>query len=330
MINRRTLLGGLLAVTVSAAWPPSGRAQPARKISRIGFMFASSASSARADIDAILTRLRELGSVEGRDFTAEYRWADGNTALLGGLATDLVREKVDLIVTRSTPAALAAKSATREIPIVFSMVSDPVASGIVDTLAHPGGNITGWSNILPETSGKLLELIKAMVPKLSRLAVLGDPANPGKALEVAELRKAAARLGLKLRSLEVRTPKDVEDAFGKMARERPDALIVLTDGVTTTHRQRVVDLAARIKLPAIYQVREFVDAGGLLSYGLNIMRQQERTADYVHRILKGAKPGDLPVEQPTKFELLINRKTAKALGIAVPQELLLRADEVIQ
>lgn len=271
-----------------------------------------------------------MGHVEGRDFSAEYRWAEGKTELFPRFAAELVRLRVDVIVTRSTSAVLAAKAATREIPIVFSMVRDPVASGVVDHLARPGGNITGWSNILPETSGKLLELLKMAVPRMSRVAVLADPDNHGKVLEVIELKKATGHMGLTLQSLEVRTAKDVDDAFSKMVQTRTDALITLSDGVTATHRQRIVDFAAKNRLPAIYQIRDFSDAGGLMSYGPNMARLHGLTADYLHRVFKGAKPRDLPVEQPTTFELVINRKTAKALGFALPQELLLRADEVIE
>jgi putative ABC transport system substrate-binding protein len=281
-------------------------------------------------MDAIMQRMRELGHIQGRNFVVEYRWAEGNSERLNGFATGLISQKVDLIVTRGTQAALAAKLATREIPIVFSMVSDPVATGIVTNLAHPGGNMTGWSNMLPETSGKLLELLKEAAPKVSRVAVLFDPANPGKLLEIREMKKAAGQLGLTLQSLEVRTTKDVEAAFSEMTKQRPDALIALSDTVTNTHRQRIVEFAAKSRLPAIYQVREFVDAGGFMSYGLNIVRQHGRTAEFVDKILKGAKPADLPVEQPTTFELVINAKTAKALGITIPQSILLRADRVIE
>ena len=209
-------------------------------------------------------------------------------------------------------------------------MSDPVASGIVSTLARPGGNLTGWSNMLPDTSGKLLELLKAMVPRMSRLAVVADPGNAGKVLEVKMLQKAVDRLGLPLRPIDLRAATDIDSAFAKMSLERINALIVLADGVTVTNQQRIVELAAKQRLPAIYQFREFVDAGGLISYGMNLSRQMERVATYVDKIFKGAKPGDLPVEQPTKFELVINGKTAQALGLTIPQSLLISADKVIE
>jgi putative ABC transport system substrate-binding protein len=305
-------------------------AKPSGKIWRIGFMWAASRATTQASLDSILRKLREFGYVEGRDFVAEHRWADGNAKLLPGFAAELVGLKVDLLFTYSTEAAQAAKAATRDIPVVFTMVSDPVASKVVNTLAHPGGNLTGWSNMLPDSSEKLLEFLRTIKPRMAQLVVLSDPGNPGKVLEVTRLRAAVERLGLTLRPKDVRNGADVDSAFVQMARERPDALIVLVDGVTTTHRQRIVDLAARHRLPAIYQVREFVEAGGLMSYGLNIGRQQERTAEYMHRIFKGAKPSDLPVEQPTRIELVINRKAVAALGVTVAPELLLRADEVIE
>ena len=212
------------------------------------------------------------------------------------------------------------------------MVSDPVASSVVNSLARPDGNLTGWSNMLPDTSEKLLEYLGAMKPGMARVAVLtnpGNPGNPGKVLEVAKLRQAAARLGLTLRPKELRDAADIDTAFTEIAGERTDALIILVDGVTLTNRQRIVDLAAKQRLPAIYQVREFVEAGGLMSFGLNISRQQERTAEYMHRIFKGAKPADLPVEQPTRVELVISGKVARALGLKISQALLISAEEVI-
>ena len=238
--------------------------------------------------------------------------------------------KVDLIVTRSTAAALAAKAATREIPVVFGMVSDPVASGIVPTLARPGGNLTGWTNMLTDTHGKLIEFLRVLKPKLSHLALLFDADNPGKALEVKLLTQTAARLGLTLRAKGVRSTADVDAAFAQITRERTDGLIVLVDSMTRGHRQAIIDFAAKQRLPAIYQVREFVDGGGLMSYGMNVRKQFERTAEYMHRIFQGKQPAELPVEQPTRFELVINGKTAKALGIKIPHELLLRAEEMIE
>jgi len=303
--------------------------QPA-KVVRIGYLSGSSPATFKHHVAGFRDGLRDLGWIEGQNLIIEYRWAEGSTERLPALAAELVRLKVDLIVASSTPGAQAAKHATREIPIVFAMVSDPVASGLVASLAHPGGNVTGWSNILPEMSGKLLELLKEAMPGASRIAVLYDPANPGKALELKELRAAARVLGVTLQSLEVPSPKELEAAFSAMTRRRPDALITFVDAVTLPHRQRIVEFAAKSRLPAIYQVREFVEAGGLMSYGLSVERQMRRAAYFVDKLLRGAKPADLPVEQPTKFELVINLKTAKALGLTIPQSILIRADEVIQ
>ena len=333
MIHRRNML--LAAGVAALANAIGARAQqaansPPKKLWRVGFIWGPSRASVQTNSDRIFRRLRELGYVEGRDFTAEHRFADTNASLLPGFAAELVRNKVDLIVTFGTASAQAAKAATGEVPVVFAMVSDPVASNIVKTLARPGGNVTGWTNMLPDTSEKMIELLKGMAPKMARLAVLSDPGNPGKVLEVARLKQAADKLGLTLRSKELRTAADVDNAFAQMPPERTDAVIVLVDAVSLTHRQRVVDLAARHRLPAIYQVREFVDAGGLMSFGLNFERLQERTAEYMHRIFQGKKPVDLPVEQPTHVELVISRRTATTLGIAIPRDLLLRAEEVIE
>lgn len=328
MNNRRKLVMALGACALAA--PFGCFAQQPGKVRRIGFISSVSQASGQADVDAIVRRLRELGYVEGRDFTFESRWANGNTKLLAGFAAELVQLKVDLIVSRSTPAALALKSATREIPVVFTNVSDPVASRVVSSLARPGENLTGWTNMFGDTSGKLVELLKTIAPKSSRLALLADPDNTGKKIEIARIQKGAAGRGLKVRSIGVRNAGDVDAAFAQMAHEHTDALIVLTDGVTSTHRQRIVDLAAKHRLPVIYELSEFVDAGGLMSYGPNMSRQYERTAEYIDKIFKGAKPADLPVEQPTSFDLVINRKTAKALGLTVPQSLLLSADRLIE
>ena len=332
-MNRRRNI--LLALGAGALANANGAlaqqsAKPSGKLWRIGFIWGPSRAATQARIDRNLRRLRELGYVEGRDFTAEHRRANADAALLPGFAAEFVRSKVDLIVTFGTEASQAAKAATSEIPVVFGMVSDPVASKIVNTLARPGGNVTGWTNMLPDTSEKMVELLKGVAPKMARLAVLSDPGNPGKVLEVARLKQAADKLGLTLRSKEARTAADIDNAFAQMPGERTDAVIVLVDAVSLTHRQRVVDLAARHRLPAIYQVREFVDAGGLMSFGLNIERLEQRTAEYMHRIFQGKKPMELPVEQPTHVELVINRRTATTLGIAIPRDLLLRAEEVIE
>jgi putative ABC transport system substrate-binding protein len=328
-VNKRREFILALGASVLASPLPSF-AQQRGKVWRLGFIWPQSRATGQEDIDSILRGLRGMGYIEGREFNAEYRWADGNSKSLPKFAVEMVRLKVDLIVTRGTATALAVKSATREIPVIFTQVSDPVATGIVSTLARPGGNLTGWSNMQPDAIGKLIELLKAVTPRVSRLAVLADPDNPAKPLEIGLLRKGAVTLGMTLQSKEVRKATDIEAAFAQMPRERTDAVIVLVDAVTTVNRQRIVELAAKNRLPAIYQVREFVDIGGLISYGVNQSGMQERTAEYIHRIFKGAKPADLPVEQPTKFEMIINGKTAKALGLTIPQSLLISADKVIE
>jgi putative ABC transport system substrate-binding protein len=326
MMDRRvflTTVAGLLAVPLAAEAQQSGRAP------RIGFL-AISPGLGQHLVAAFREGLRDRGWVEGQNVIIEYRWAGGGEEKYPTLLAELVGLKVDVIVTVSTTGALAAKRATAEIPIVFQMVSDPVASGLVASLARPGGNATGWSNILPETSGKLLELLREAVPRASRVAVLGNPTNPGKVLEFKALRDHAQTLGVTLHSVEVLTPATLDAAFSAIGRTHPDVLITLVDAVTFSERQRIVEFAAKHRVPAIYQVREFIDAGGLMSYGLNMLGMYRRTAIYVDRVLKGAKPADLPVEQPTMFELVINLKTAKALGLTIPQSVLGRVDQVIE
>jgi putative ABC transport system substrate-binding protein len=319
-----------LALGLLAAPPPAG-AQQAGRVYRIGLLDYSVADPARiAWWDAFRRGLQELGWVEGRTVAFETRWGEGKVQRLPDLAADLVHLKVDLIVVTSTPGARAATHATKEIPIVFGNVSDPVASGIVASLARPGGNATGWSNMLPELSGKLLELLKEVMPGISRVAVLWNPGNPGKALDLKEAQAAARVLGVTLQSLEVRASKDMETAFSVMGKGRPDGIITFLDALTLAHRQRIVDFAAQKRLPAVYQAKEFVQTGGLMSYAPNSEYQWHHAATLVDKILKGARPADLPVEQPTRFELAINLKTAKALGLTFPPSILVRADQVIQ
>jgi putative ABC transport system substrate-binding protein len=242
----------------------------------------------------------------------------------------LVRLKADVIVAISTPAAQAARKATDTIPIVFSMVSDPVASGLVISLARPGGNATGLSNMLPEQSGKLLELLKEAAPKVSRVAVVWDSANPGKILELKEMQTVAPLLGMTLQSLEVHSEKDVQNAFSAISKTRSNGLVTFIDAVTVSHRQKIVDFASKNRLPSIYQASDFVSAGGLMSYGANRVELHRRAATYVDKILKGTKPVNLPVERPIKFDLVINFKTAKQIDLTIPPNLLARADRVIK
>ncbi len=275
--------------------------------------------------------LRELGYAEGQDIVIERRVADGKTERLPGLAAELVRLAVALIVAPDPPSARAATNATRTVPIVMRSSGDPVASGLVASLARPGGNITGVYSIAEELVGKRLELLKEVAPHLSRVAVLWDPDFPGSARWFHEAEVAARSLGLQLQSLEARGPSpDFARALGVATKERAGALITLRNPPIVFHQRQIVNLAAKARLPAIYDDREFVESGGLMSYGANLVDLYRRAATYVDKILKGARPADLPVEQPTKFELVVNLKTAKALGLTIPPSVLLRADQVIQ
>jgi ABC-type uncharacterized transport system substrate-binding protein len=318
------LLGGLLAAPLAA------EAQPLGKVPRVGYVFARVSSADQRLWDEARQGLRELGYVDGRNITLEIRWAEGRNERLPELVAELVRLKVDVLVVATTPGALAAKNATRTIPIVLVAVGDPVGSGLVASLARPGGNVTGLSLLNQELSGKRLELLKEGLPRISRVAILTNPGNPIHATFWKETDTAAQTLGLQLQPISVRAPEDLDEAFRMAARGRADALLVFDDPLALGYRARLVALAAKHRLPTIYGFREFPDAGGLLSYGPKLPDQYRRSAAYVDRILRGAKPADLPVEQPTKFELVINLKTAKALGLTIPQSLLGRADEVIQ
>jgi putative ABC transport system substrate-binding protein len=322
-----TMAGGLLAAPLAA------EAQQAAKIARIGWLTNDPASNPHPP-EAFRQGLRNLGYVEGRNLVIEYRSAEGNLERLPALAAELVALKVDVIVAAvGTVAALAAKQATRTLPIVFIGAGEPVTSGLVTSLARPGGNVTGLSALIPELVGKCLEHLKQAVPGVSRVAVLWQLGAIDERTEKDRLKRAdvAARaLGVRLQVVEARGPADFDRAFSDMTGARAGALTVLSGSMFFIERRRLVDLAAKHRLPAVYQVREYVDAGGLMSYGPNLADMYRRAATYVDKILKGAKPDDLPVEQPTKFELVINLKTAKALGLTIPQSLLQRADEVIQ
>jgi putative tryptophan/tyrosine transport system substrate-binding protein len=320
------LAGGLLAA------PRVPEAQQAVKVARIGYLAANLAANPHLQ-EAFRQGLRDLGYVEGRNVVIEYRFAEGKFERFPALAAELVALKVDVIVAPGTPAALAAKQATRTLPIVFPVAVDPVQSGLVASLARPGGNVTGLSALIPELVGKCLEQLTQAVPGVSRVAVLWQPGGIDERTEQDQLKGAevAARaLGVRLQFVEARGPADLDRAFSDMTRARAGALTVLTSVMFVNERRRLVDLAAKNRLPAVYAQREFVDAGGLMAYGPNLADLFRRAATYVDKILKGAKPGDLPVEQPTKFELAINLKTAKALGLTMPPSLLQRADEVIQ
>jgi putative ABC transport system substrate-binding protein len=325
------LLGLAVILTVSVTLAPlTAGAQQAGKIPRIGLLSPFSPSATEPWHQAFRHGLRDLGWVEGQNISIEYRYAEGRRDRLPDLAADLVRLKVDIIVVDSTSPAVAAKNATRAIPIVVASGSDTVASGLVKSLARPGGNITGLDQMAPELGGKRLELLKEIVPTLSRVAVLWNPQNPASTLNWKELQLPARQLGVQLHSLEVRSPGDFDKAFEEVTRARAGALAIMPDPVFVTNLKRIADLAAQSRLPSIFHLREFVDSGGLVAYGPDRADLFRRAATYVDKILKGANPSDLPVEQPTKFELVINLKTAKALGLTIPQSLLLRTDQVIQ
>ena len=297
-------------------------AQQPTKVPRIGYLSSDSPSTIAVRIEAFRQGLRELGNVEGKNIVIEWRFAEGKADRLPGLAAELVRLKVDVIVTSGPAATRAAKEATSTIPIVTAQDPDPVGNGLVASLARPGGNITGLSTLAPEISGKRLELVKEIVPRLSRVAVLGSSTTPGNAQALRESELAARALGVQLQYLDVRDAKDIEPAFRAATKGRADAVLVLQSPVFVNERTQLADLAVKSRLPVIYDRREFVDDGGLICYGTNFADLSRRAATYVDKILKGAKPADLPVEQPTKFELVINLKAAKQIGVTIPPNVL--------
>jgi putative tryptophan/tyrosine transport system substrate-binding protein len=306
-------------------------AQQPKKVPRIGFLGASSASSVADRLDALRQGLRELGYLERKDIVVEYRHAEGKQDRLNDLAGELVRLRVEVIVAGGTASAQAAKRMTKTIPIVMTNVSDPVSLGFAVSLARPGGNITGLSTLAPDLSGKRLELLKEILPKLARVTVVGDSTNPANAQSLREAELAAETLGVQLQYyLEVRDAADVETAFRVATKTHSDAVLALTSAVLFSQRTQVAALAVKSRLPAVYGQPEYVEAGGLMSYGTSIADLYRRAATYVDKILKGAKPAELPVEQPKKFELLINLKTAKQIGLTIPPSVLARADKVIK
>ena len=320
----------MLALGILVA-PLAAGAQPAGKVYRIGVLETTSAAVNVPNLDAFRQGLRELGYIEGQNLVIAYRSADGRPERFPDLATELVRLQVDLILTRGTPAALAAKHATHgTMPVVITGAGDPVGSGLVASLAHPGGNVTGLSALTTELYAKRVELLTELMPKLTRLAGLFNMGNPVLPSQWTEVERAAHPLGVQPQLLDVRTPEEIGRAFDAAIRERADALVVAIEALTQANRRPIVDLAAQHQLPAIYAGREFVDAGGLISYGVSYPDMYYRAASFVHKIFKGTKPADLPVEQPMRFELVINLKTAQALGLTIPPVLLFRADEVIQ
>jgi putative ABC transport system substrate-binding protein len=326
-MKRRDFMALLAGGTT--VWPLCIHAQQSQKMARIGVLLPGTPASFSLRTAAFLDGLRELGHVEGRTIAIEWRWGQDRVETLPGLAAELVRSNVDVIVTGGTAPAKALKAATRSIPIVMAIIGDPVAAGLVDNLARPGGNATGFSIVAPELGGKRLELLKEIVPGMSSVAVLLNSKNPQSQIELSEMQSAARAMGLRLYPAEISTADGLDDAFSAMNKAAVQALIVLTDPILFSQRKRTVDLANRNRLPAVYFFQGFVDEGGLMSYGPSDADLYRRAAGYVDRILKGTKPGDLPVEQPTKFELFVNLKAANLLGLAIPESFLLRADKVI-
>jgi putative tryptophan/tyrosine transport system substrate-binding protein len=328
-MKRRDFIGVIGGAAV--AWPLAGRAQQREKMRRIGLLSNfSNAGSGKYLISCFVDGLRDLGWTDGTNVKIDFRWAEGIADRFSLLAAELVNSKPDLIVVTSTPGTQAVQKATRDIPVVFMGVSDPVTSDIVASLSRPGGNITGVSNFLPAISGKLIELLRTVAPSSARLGVMHNPGNAGKILELNELQEAARTLGVAVVPIEVRSSEDFPEVFSKIIRENCDGLIILQEGVTLGGRKQIAEFAVRNHLPTIFQVREFVDVGGLISYGLNYCQHFRLGATYVDKILRGALPADLPVELPTKFELVINAKTAKTLGLEISPALFATADEVIE
>jgi putative ABC transport system substrate-binding protein len=330
MNNRRKLIVALGAGVLVV--PFASVAQAQGKVWRVGFLTLRQVAILESDVyyGPFRQGMRELGYVEGKNLLIEWRSADGKSDRLPALASELVRLKVDVIVAAATAATSAAQKATSTVPIVMGIVADPVGSGLVKSLAHPGGNITGLSSIAGDLSPKLLELLRNMVPKLSRVAVLVNPSNPIHATTLKNVQIAAQGINVKVLSAEAQTSQEIEKAFSMMSREKAGALIVMRDEFLNQQARQISELAAKNRLPSIAGLREYVEAGGLLSYGSSISDVFRRAATYVDKIIKGAKPADIPVEQPTKFELIINGKTTKALGLKIPQSLLISADKVIE
>jgi putative ABC transport system substrate-binding protein len=318
-----TLLGG------TAAWPFAARAQQAGKLPTIGYLGANTPAAQSQWTAALVQRLRELGWVEGRNLVIEVRWAEGRTERYAEIAAEFVRLKVDVILTHGTQTVLAAKHATSVIPIVFAIAGDPVGTGLIASLARPGGNVTGLSVVSPEVASKRLELFREVVPRLRRLAILVDISNPVNLQEMREVLATASTLGLEVLTLEIRRAEDIWPVFEGL-KGRADALYVIANPLVLTNVVRINTLALGARLPTIYIAKEYIQIAGLMSYGPNYPNLYRRAAGYIDKVLRGAKPGDIPVEQPTKFDLVINLTTARALGLTIPESFLVRADEVIE
>ena len=328
---RMRLIGLAVVLAASLALAPlAAEAQQAEKVHRIGFLGNSTATLEANLVGPFREGLRELGHVEGQNIVIEYRWAEGQYERFPVLIAELLDQKVEVIVTAGTPATQAVKKATTSVPLVMVAVGDPVATGIVASLGRPGGNITGLTSISEDLEGKRLELLREVLPTISRVAVLWNPDNQSLVAELREFRAAAQVLRMTVQALEVRTPGDLEETYKAIIRARPGALLVMADRLFLHNRQRLMDFATKQRLPGVYAYRELVEAGGLMSFGPSYPGMHRRAAYFVDKILKGAKPVDLPVERPTKFELVVNLNAAKALGLTIPQSVLLRADQVIE
>jgi putative tryptophan/tyrosine transport system substrate-binding protein len=326
-MRRREFL--LVAGGAATSWPLLARAQQPAKLPTIGYLGPNTPSVDTYRLPPFVQRLRELGWIEGRTINIEYQWAQGSRELADKIAAEFVRRKVDIIVTAATPPTTAAKQVTSMIPIVFAAVGDPVGTGLVASLARPGGNLTGLSLQQPDAAGKRLELLREAIPGIRRLAIMANSGNLSALLDMREAQAATQTAGLEAAATEIRDPEDIVPTINAL-RSRAEALYVCNDPLTATNRDRISTAAMAVRLPTMFGGREFVEVGGLMSFGPNFPNLYRHAADYVDKILRGAKPSDLPVEQPTKFELVINLKTAKALGLTVPPMLLARADEVIE
>jgi putative ABC transport system substrate-binding protein len=326
MMRRREFIAALGCAT---AWPLTARAQQAAKPRAIGFMSANAPSALSNGVNAFVQRLRELGWTEGRSIATEYRWAEGRFDRLAGFAADFVQQKVDIIVAEGAVAVIGAKQATATIPIVFPVAGDPIGNKLVASLGRPGGNVTGLSIQATDLASKRLEIFREIVPGLTRLAIMANVGSPNTALEVGEVQETARTLGLEATAVEVQRAEDIAPAFEAL-KGRADALYVAPDPLVLSNRVRINALALGLRLPTMYAYRDYVETGGLVSYGTNLTDLFRRAGDFVDRILRGAKPSELPIEQPTKFDLVVNLTTAKALGLTIPESLLLRADEVIE
>jgi putative ABC transport system substrate-binding protein len=325
-MRRREFIAGLGS---AAAWPAVARAQDERKLPTIGFLGGATPSAWSQWTIAFARRLRELGWIEGRTVVIEFRWAEGHSERFAEIATEFVMLNVGVIVTAGTEAVLAARQATSVIPIVFGTASDPVGTGVVTSLARPGGNVTGLSNQSADLAGKRLELLREVLPGLRRLAIMANIRSPIGVLEMGDVRAAARTLGIEVAPLEIRRTEDIEPAFAGL-KAQADALYVVGDALINANLTRIMTFSHTARLPTIFNARDFVQAGGLMSYGPNYPAQFRRAAEFVDKILRGAKPADIPVEQATRFDLVVNLITAKALGLTIPETLLATADEVIQ